>query len=66
LREVHEVAHGRKGRTFPIKLPLLAIDRIYYRGFDVKAASVLRDGVFRELSDHAAVFATLSLRSRPS
>jgi endonuclease/exonuclease/phosphatase family metal-dependent hydrolase len=63
LREVHEVAHGRKARTFPSRLPLLAVDRIYYRGFDLEAATVLRDGVFRELSDHAAVFATLVLKS---
>src|SRR5262245_60040407 len=49
LREVHEVAHGRRARTFPIKLPMLAVDRLYCRGFDVKAADVLSRGVFREL-----------------
>jgi endonuclease/exonuclease/phosphatase family metal-dependent hydrolase len=64
LHEVHETANGKKARTFPSRLPLLAVDRIYCRGFDIKAASVLRDGVFRELSDHAAVFATLTVKSR--
>jgi endonuclease/exonuclease/phosphatase family metal-dependent hydrolase len=61
LREAHEAAHGKKARTFPIKLPLLAVDRIYFRGFELSEAKVLRDGVFRELSDHAAVMATLAL-----
>jgi endonuclease/exonuclease/phosphatase family metal-dependent hydrolase len=64
LKEAHEAAHGRKARTFPIKLPLLAVDRIYFRGFDLEEAAVLGHGVFRELSDHAAVLATLSLRPR--
>jgi endonuclease/exonuclease/phosphatase family metal-dependent hydrolase len=62
LREVHEVAHGKKARTFPIKLPLFAVDRIYFRGLELKEATVLGEGVFRELSDHAAVMATLSLK----
>jgi endonuclease/exonuclease/phosphatase family metal-dependent hydrolase len=62
LREVNEVAHGKKAKTFPSRLPLLAVDRIYFRGFELKAASVLREGVFRELSDHAAVFATLMVK----
>jgi endonuclease/exonuclease/phosphatase family metal-dependent hydrolase len=59
LREAHETAHGKPARTFPIQLPMLRVDRIYFRGLEVKSVSVLRDGVFRELSDHAAVFATL-------
>jgi endonuclease/exonuclease/phosphatase family metal-dependent hydrolase len=62
LREAHEVAHGRRARTFPIKLPVLGVDRIYTRGFEVRSADVLRDGVFRELSDHAAVIASLALK----
>jgi endonuclease/exonuclease/phosphatase family metal-dependent hydrolase len=62
LREAHEVAVGRKARTFPARLPLFAVDRIYSRGFDVRTAVILREGVFRELSDHAAVMATLSLQ----
>lgn len=64
LREAYEEAHGRKARTFPIKLPLLAVDRIYYRGFDLRDAAVLGQGVFRELSDHAAVLATLGVKAK--
>jgi endonuclease/exonuclease/phosphatase family metal-dependent hydrolase len=56
------VTHGRPARTFPIKVPLLSVDRIYYRGLDCRSAHVLRDGPFRELSDHAAVLATLALK----
>jgi endonuclease/exonuclease/phosphatase family metal-dependent hydrolase len=64
LREAHETAHGRKARTFPIKLPLLAVDRIYYRGLELMGATVFGKGVFRELSDHAAVMATLALNPK--
>jgi endonuclease/exonuclease/phosphatase family metal-dependent hydrolase len=63
LREAHETAHGKKARTFPIKLPLLAVDRIYFRGLELAEAKVLREGVFRELSDHAAVTATFALEA---
>ena len=64
LREAHVTAHGKKARTFPIKLPLFAVDRIYFRGLELKAATVLGKGVFRELSDHAAVMATLTLKPK--
>lgn len=59
LREAHEILHGKPARTFPITVPLLRVDRIYSRGLDVRSVSVLQDGVFRGLSDHAAVLATL-------
>ena len=64
LKDAHEVATGRVARTFPVQLPVLAVDRIYHRGFEVKTCSVLCNGVFRELSDHAAVSATLAFRPR--
>ena len=64
LKEVHETAHGRKARTFPIKLPLFAVDRIYFRGLELRDATVLSKGVFRELSDHAAILATLAFAAK--
>ncbi len=57
LAEAHERAHGRRARTFPTAFPLLCVDRIYFRGFDLASCRVLRDGVFSELSDHAAMIA---------
>ncbi len=63
LHEAHERTHGRKARTFPTKFPLLSVDRIYFRGLDLDGCRVLRDGVFRELSDHAAVTAKFRLQT---
>ena len=44
LREAHETAHGRKAKTFPIKLPLLSVDRIYSRGFEREGGDRARKG----------------------
>lgn len=59
LREVFDVAHGQLARSFPAALPMLALDRIYVRGFAVAAAKVLHGEHWRRLSDHAALTAQL-------
>lgn len=59
LREAFETAHGRHALSFPAALPMFALDRIYVRGFDVKAANVLHGSLWRKLSDHAALTAQL-------
>ncbi len=59
MREVHVAATGRPGRTFPSALPLLALDRIYVRGFDVKSARAHRGRPWSLLSDHLAVSAEI-------
>lgn len=48
-------------RTFPARVPWLRMDRIYTRGFDVKAADVLRGPAWARLSDHAPLVADLTL-----
>lgn len=56
---VHDVFHlgsGRAARSFPSAFPLLPLDRIYARGFDVAACQV-HGG--RNKSDHAALLAQL-------
>jgi len=61
---VHEVcvkATGRHVKTFPSALPLLSLDRIYAKGFDVKEARVLTSQRWRRLSDHAPVYGVLSI-----
>ena len=51
---------GRKPpRTFPGRLPLLRLDRIYVRGLAVREARVLHH--LHRLSDHIGLFATLTL-----
>lgn len=49
-------------RTFPAARPILALDRIYVRGFEVVEARVLRGEPWDRLSDHLPIEAVL----RPS
>jgi len=48
-------------RTFPAAFPWLRLDRIYQRGFAVRQARVLHGMPWRQLSDHAPLFAELEL-----
>ena len=48
-------------RTFPSAFPWLRLDRIYQRGFAVRKARVLHGNPWRQLSDHAPIFAELEL-----
>ena len=48
-------------RTFPAAMPVLKLDRIYVRGFDVLSAKVLHGTSWARLSDHAPLVAELSL-----
>jgi len=59
LVEVFERALGRHARSFPARMPLLALDRIYVRGLEVDAAQRLTGGPWARLSDHAALAARL-------
>lgn len=57
LKDAGLALHGRKLRTFPAKLPVLPLDRIYLRGFRVRRAQVLNSGPWKDVSDHAAFLA---------
>lgn len=48
-------------RTFPAAMPVLQLDRIYARGFEVHTAQVLYGASWARLSDHAPILAELSL-----
>jgi endonuclease/exonuclease/phosphatase family metal-dependent hydrolase len=59
---MHDVFHlhsGRSARSYPASLPLLRLDRIYVRGFNVLHSDVHAGGVWQRLSDHAALSAQL-------
>lgn len=64
LREVFELAHGSPARSFPSAFPMFHLDRIYVRGFDVMEACVLYGPIWRRISDHAALTATLQHKNR--
>ncbi len=48
---------GRPARSFPAILPVLRVDRVYFRGLKLDGAQTLRGGVWNKLSDHAALTA---------
>jgi len=59
MREVSVATRGRHARTYPSALPVLRLDRIYVRGFEVLGARVHRGAPWSLLSDHLAVSADL-------
>jgi endonuclease/exonuclease/phosphatase family metal-dependent hydrolase len=61
LHEVFETLGGNPARSFPARLPILRLDRIYVRGLNVNDARVHRGSDWAKLSDHAALEAELTL-----
>lgn len=61
LCEVFAGSDGEPGRSFPARLPLLRLDRIYVRGLSVRSAQVHVGGPWSKISDHAALSAQLEL-----
>jgi endonuclease/exonuclease/phosphatase family metal-dependent hydrolase len=46
---------GQPARSFPARLPLFRLDRIYVRGFNVLHSKVHSGEAWQRLSDHAAL-----------
>ena len=61
LADVAVTYSGKPARTFPSIMPVLRLDRIYVRGFDVLGARAHRGAPWRRLSDHLALSADLAL-----
>jgi endonuclease/exonuclease/phosphatase family metal-dependent hydrolase len=61
LTEAFHGHHGKVARSFPCALPVLRLDRIYARGFEVGHAEVHHGKPWSKLSDHAALSAHLKL-----
>lgn len=61
LQEVFQQTHGRYARTFPSWLPILTMDRIYYRGLSLNACDRLAHAPWGFLSDHAPLTASFTL-----
>ena len=47
-------------RSFPAKLPVMRLDRIYMRGFSVEHAEIHYGEPWSRISDHAALSASLN------
>lgn len=63
MQDVFHLAGGKLARSFPARLPMLRLDRIYVRGFNVLHTEVHADGTWQNLSDHAALSARLNLET---
>ena len=61
LVEVFRQAHGGHARTFPARLPLLRLDRIYVRGVVRARPLALPRRPWSALSDHAPLAAEIEL-----
>ena len=61
LHEVFVQANGQAARTFPARLPLLRLDRIYVRNAIGHAPVVLPNKPWSQLSDHAPLAAEIQL-----
>jgi endonuclease/exonuclease/phosphatase family metal-dependent hydrolase len=64
LSDVYVAKAGGLARTFPSFLPVLPLDRIYVRGAEALEASILSQGIWSKLSDHAALYTELFFSSR--
>ena len=65
LKEVFCLTNGRHARTFPARLPLLPLDRIYVRGVVTCRPLPLPRLPWARLSDHAPLAAEIELPERP-
>ncbi len=61
LHEVFVQANGKPARTFPARVPLLRLDRIYVRNAIGHAPVVLPNHPWSHLSDHAPLAAEIEL-----
>jgi endonuclease/exonuclease/phosphatase family metal-dependent hydrolase len=59
LAEVFAGVVGRPPKSFPSALPVLRLDRIYVRGFEIERATVHFGKPWSKVSDHAALSAHL-------
>ncbi len=61
LQEAFLSTQGFHPKTFPAWLPLLKLDRIYYRNLKLVSADVLQNKIWRGLSDHLPIIAEFQM-----
>jgi endonuclease/exonuclease/phosphatase family metal-dependent hydrolase len=61
LREVFEKHTGKLARSYPARLPMFRLDRIYVRGLEVLQGHVHARHPWDRISDHAALSAVITL-----
>ena len=61
FQEAYSQLYGQPAKTFPARLPVFAMDRIYYRNLQLIDAEVLSGAPWQRLSDHRALYAVFDL-----
>ncbi len=61
LKEAYRTLYRHYARTFPAWLPLLQMDRIYFRGLSLQFCDRLTQAPWNRLSDHAPLLAGFAL-----
>jgi endonuclease/exonuclease/phosphatase family metal-dependent hydrolase len=61
LQETHHTLHNRHARTFPAWLPMLKMDRVYYRKVKPISCEPPRYNLWRRLSDHVPLIAKFEI-----
>jgi endonuclease/exonuclease/phosphatase family metal-dependent hydrolase len=61
MREAIRQLHGAYAKTFPSNLPMLRMDRIYFRGINLLDSACLERQPWDELSDHLPLYAQFEL-----
>lgn len=61
LKEAFVELHGQAARSFPSRMPVLSLDRVYLRGLQPLTARVLWGAQWSGLSDHAPLAVELQL-----
>lgn len=61
LSEAFECQYGHPAKSFPVRVPVLSLDRIYVRGLEVADARIHARHPWDSISDHAALSALLRL-----
>ena len=59
LFECHRLQHGKLAKTFPSFWPVLSLDRIYGKGFNVNQCDTMRSYPWTTLSDHLPLMAEI-------
>ena len=63
LNEIFMQLKGRHAKTYPAWMPMLPLDRIYYRNLIPIECDCLHNSPWHRLSDHAPLYAGLNLLS---
>lgn len=61
LTEVFHQMDGKHAKTFPAFLPVLSVDRIFYRGLEPLECRCFRDDPWHSMSDHLPLYARFNI-----